>query len=591
MRVAFYGRVSTDDSQDPSLSIPRQLGKCEAVLDPIGEKIGVTFWDVESGRKALAERGNGKRDWTQEIAVPRAGGLPELLASATDGEIDAVIVESIDRLARMTADGTQIERELEERDVALFAADEPLNSSATAILTRRVKQGVAEWYVRDLMERSRAGMEESVRQGWHTGGPAPYGYMLEPHRHPNPQKAREGRHKHRLVIEPDRAPIVLMIFSWYCLRGLGLGAICEKLNRDLDRYPPPKRNRKDENDLIQTWSRSQLQAMLRNPKYTGYNVWNRHDKRKGRPLIRPRDQWIWSPEPTHEAIVPRDLFDQVEGRAHSNNNPIGGDAPKLRPYPAHSKPQGRRLYVLRGRVRCALCGRRMEGSHQKGNNWYRCQYVSKRGEAAAEISGHPKVLGIKEATILDAVREFMAERLFGPERLALLSGELLASTDGEAEAIEAQRERLEDEKSKIEDGLRRQTLRLEEHDDPEHPVVKLATARIEELSAQTQAIDLALTDLDRQQPEGPSPEQIKAMFADLPDLSDALATAEGDELIELLDAFDVTISYDKAGAALELTASVSADLFGEPETTAATGGESQGLYIAGAGFEPATFGL
>jgi len=29
----------------------------------------------------------------------------------------------------------------------------------------------------------------------------------------------------------------------------------------------------DEMALRQTWSRSQLQAMLRNPKYTGYNVW------------------------------------------------------------------------------------------------------------------------------------------------------------------------------------------------------------------------------------------------------------------------------------------------------------------------------
>jgi len=172
MRVAFYGRVSTDDAQDPSLSIPRQLGKCDEALAPTGEKVSLTFWDVESGRKTLDERGNGKRDWTAEVDVPRLGGLPEMLASTKAGEIDAVIVESIDRLSRMTVDGTRIERELEERDVALFAADEPLNSSATAILTRRVKQGVAEWYVRDLIERSRAGMEESVRQGWHTGGPA-----------------------------------------------------------------------------------------------------------------------------------------------------------------------------------------------------------------------------------------------------------------------------------------------------------------------------------------------------------------------------------------------------------------------------------
>jgi site-specific DNA recombinase len=70
MRVAFYGRVSTNDAPDPSLSIPRQLGKCDQVLDPIGEKVRVNFWDVESGRKALAERGKGTRDWSDVVDVP-----------------------------------------------------------------------------------------------------------------------------------------------------------------------------------------------------------------------------------------------------------------------------------------------------------------------------------------------------------------------------------------------------------------------------------------------------------------------------------------------------------------------------------------
>ena len=86
-------------------------------------------------------------------------------------------------------------------------------------------------------------MEESVRQGWHTGGHVPYGYRLDPHPHPNPHKAREGKRKHRLVPDAVRAPIVRMIFEDYCLNGLGLGAICEKLNRDLDRYrarPTPR---------------------------------------------------------------------------------------------------------------------------------------------------------------------------------------------------------------------------------------------------------------------------------------------------------------------------------------------------------------
>jgi DNA invertase Pin-like site-specific DNA recombinase len=116
-----------------------------------------------------------------------------------------VIVECIDRLSRKTADSTAVEKELEQLDIGLFASDEPMTTDATAILTRRVKQGVAEWYVRDLIEKSRRGMEESVRQGWHTGGRAPYGYMLEEHPHPNPNKAREGKHKHRLIIDPLRA--------------------------------------------------------------------------------------------------------------------------------------------------------------------------------------------------------------------------------------------------------------------------------------------------------------------------------------------------------------------------------------------------
>ena len=525
MRVAFYGRVSTDDAQDPSLS----------------------------------------------------------------GALDAVIVESIDRLSRMTADGTRIERELEERDVALFAADEPLNSSATAILTRRVKQGVAEWYVRDLIERSRAGMEESVRQGWHTGGRPPYGYMLEPHPHPNPQKAREGRKKHRLILDPVKAPIVAMIFADYTENGMGLSAICEKLNRDTERYPPPSPNRKDENGLPPTWSRSQLRSLLRNPKYTGYNVWGRHDKRKGRPLIRPREQWVWSATPTHEAIISREVFDAVEDRAQSNANAPKASAPRRYANRGASRPG--RLYVLRGRVRCGICGRRMEGSHQKGSNWYRCQYARKRPGLTAELTGHPRVLGIKEDVVLEAVREFMAERLFGPDRLRLLSDELAASLGDEPQSIEADRKRLQAEQKKIEEALRRQALRLEEHDNPDHPVIRLATARIEELSAQGDSVAAAMAELESQRPEGPSPEEIEAMLSAIPDLSKALAGAESEELIELLDAFDVEISYDKPSSKLELSAALSSDLIPASGAEKAPAERSRNSGIAGAGFEPATFGL
>src|SRR5689334_512111 len=132
---------------------------------------------------------------------------------------------------------------------------------------RRVKQAIAEYYVADLLEKSRKGMIESVQQGWHPGGPIPYGYLGEKHPHPNPHKAADGETKTKLVPCPVRGPIVAEIFAWYCLDGLGLGEIVDRLNSDLDRYPPPKRNKKDENGLRPCWAKATVRNILRNPKY------------------------------------------------------------------------------------------------------------------------------------------------------------------------------------------------------------------------------------------------------------------------------------------------------------------------------------
>ena len=73
----------------------------------------------------------------------------------------------------------------------------------------------------------------------------------------------------------------------------------------------------------------------------------------------------------------------------------------------------------------------MEGCNQRGNNWYRCQYVTRRGVVAADLAGHPRVLGIKEEKVLDAVNDFLAERLFGPDRLRLLRHELAGADRAE----------------------------------------------------------------------------------------------------------------------------------------------------------------
>jgi site-specific DNA recombinase len=71
--------------------------------------------------------------------------------------------------------GVHIEYVLERAGVALMAADEPASirveraSRATGVLTRRIKQGVAEWYVLEMLAKSWAGFEEHTEQGYNVG--------------------------------------------------------------------------------------------------------------------------------------------------------------------------------------------------------------------------------------------------------------------------------------------------------------------------------------------------------------------------------------------------------------------------------------
>src|SRR5215470_2457845 len=56
VRVAFVGRTSTEDQQDPRQSLMRQLDRSRSAL-PAAWLIVCHFYDVESGRLELAQRG------------------------------------------------------------------------------------------------------------------------------------------------------------------------------------------------------------------------------------------------------------------------------------------------------------------------------------------------------------------------------------------------------------------------------------------------------------------------------------------------------------------------------------------------------
>ena len=589
LRIGFLGRVSDKEKQDPSLSIPRQYRGVSDFASEHGWQIVKSCWDIESGRMALGLRGHGADGSLYGIDTPRDGGLPELLEFARTGEIDAVVVESIDRLSRSTADSTGIERDLLCFDIPIFACDEPVNLNATAILTRRVKQGIAEFYVADLLEKSRKGMEESVHQGWHSGGPIAYGYRGEHHPHPNPHKAAEGATKTRLVVCPICGPVVVQIFNWYCIDGYGLGEIVDRLNSDLDRYPPPKRNKKDMNQLRACWSKATVQAILRNPKYTGFNVWNRHDKRRGRPTLRPRQQWVWSDQPTHEALVSRELYDAVEARARGNENvaKVGG----LQQHAPSARGRGTRFYPMRGRCICDVCTHRMQGSHQKGENYMRCLWASGRGKAAEKATGHPGSLQVKERVFVDEAIDFLAERVFSPEAVTRLRSEIEKTDEPDPNDRAAKATLLRADVEEMQKAIDRQVLVFEKYDNPNHPVILAAERRIEELHKRKISLEATLATTEGETPTRPAPE-LADILKTFPDLRPALLSYSDEELAELFEAFDLEARYNHLDKTLKLSVTVFPELAEilEDERPLKAAGRRNSL-IAGAGFEPATSGL
>jgi hypothetical protein len=148
------------------------------------------------------------------------------------------------------------------------------------------------------------------------------------------------------------------------------------------------------------------------------------------------------------------------------------------------------------------------------------------------------------------------------------------------------------ELGKIDRSLRAQTLRLEEHEDPNHPVVALATQRIVELSTRKAAVADALQALKNKRPRRPHPDEIVAILDAVPDLRPAIATATEADLAELFQAFNAEVLYERDSQILKLAAMITPELMPDlANTNDRPEGGSQDNEVAGAGFEPATFGL
>jgi DNA invertase Pin-like site-specific DNA recombinase len=551
VRVAWLGRVSTADQQDPTLSIPSQLDKCRRTLSdaPFPAEIVAHFYDVESGRSELEARGQGGAYAQFDIPVRRDGGLDDLMALATlaDRPFDAVICEDIARTARTTYFGTKIEHDLERVGVPLWSAGEGVSLgkvTSDRLLLRRVNQGVAEWYVRKILEQSWERTCEHTRQGWNIGS-VPYGFDAEKVPHPVPAKRAEGLTKTRLRLgDAEQADVVRRMFAMRVTQRLAYRTIAARLNADLDRNPPPMRTEQSKGHG--RWTISTVRSILSNPKYTGHMVYNRRaSSRKSK--RNTASQWVWSPEPTHPAIVSRETWDAAQS--------VGADREKSRADAGANvaHPQTRRSYALRSYVVCAHCGHRMTGKTRYGYTYYNCRPEVRAGSTA----DHPATIYVREDRLLPVVGEFFCSRIFGADREAAVLADL-GLVDQEAEAERAARlEGLRRAVAGAEAAKRNLVRSLETADDPEGAFAASVEERITELERERRAALEQLAALEAAEPtEGRNVALLDALplaaGLDLATLPDAVRRS-------LLDAFRLRVEYDRASNHVQLVVTLDDD--------------------------------
>ncbi len=184
---------------------------------------------------------------------------------------------------------------------------------------------------RKFVARAMRGKLEASRRGRYISLP-PYGYRSV------------GPGQGSLVVYEPEAEIVRLLFS-LILQGWST----RKLVGELERrgIPTPRGGRR--------WNTGTIWGLLTKRTYSGIAYFNQYRRKKSQARMRLESDWIAVP-------VPRIVSDETFRRAQE----------ALRRNAWLCMRNQRRFYLLKGLVRCGVCGRAMVGKPRNGKRHYMC---------------------------------------------------------------------------------------------------------------------------------------------------------------------------------------------------------------------------
>ncbi|MGW6194828.1 recombinase family protein [Kribbella sp. NPDC055110] len=548
-RLAFYGRCSTEDNQDPATSKAWQLGEAERFVEPLGGEVVQEFFDIGQSRSLPWERREQANEVLQALKNPDRGWQGLVVGEATRCWFSNQFSLTWPKFDRYGVSlwipslGGRFDPENTVHDMAM---------TITGGLSKSERQHV--------QRRVRAAMAAQVLiDGRYQGGRPPYGYVVvDGGPHPHPRKAAEGQRLRVLVVDEFAAGVVRRIFDLY-LQSWGRKAIAELLNREGVPCPSAHSPGQNRHRRMDGWQHSTVAAILENPRYTGYAVYGRW--RKSEELLDPDDvaagyvvrfrrspqaKIVRSRHPAHPAIVSVETFTaaQLEKRKRRAGGRAGWSSVSRRRAPK------KRLYIFRGRITCSACVRKMEGAARRGDTvYYRCN-ARTLVPGSATAMRHPQQIYLREDIIVPRINRWIGS-LFDPvHREATITA--LLDADDSADRVLEHMHTLRGRVAAAEVVMEKLQRALNAGWDPTELREQYNAA-----VAEKRAAEAALAEEPNER--GLSREDLEAYVDQLGDVGRALNTAEPEELSELYSSLRLSLTYDHVEQKLDVEVDPLAD--------------------------------
>lgn len=323
--VAVYPRVSSEDQQERgTIEAQIEFGTKYADL----HQLNIIDWykdDGVSGTIPIEERPESSR----------------MLEDAKAKKFDTVLVYKLDRLGRSARVILNAVHAFEELGIKVKSMTEPFDTGDPAgrfLLT--ILAGVADLERSNILDRLWHGANRAARQGKWLGGIVPYGYYV------NDEGFLTVNENPIPGMEMSEADVVLLIYRLTVEQRMSTIRIADYLNAIgvPTAYVIAKRMLKRGKRKVNTagiWRPSRVRNIIVNPTYKGIHEYGKRTNKQRETIKREVP-----------ALVKADYWDEALQVLKDNQ--------------LEAMRSAKRLYLLRGLVKCGTCGLNYHGTGMSG---------------------------------------------------------------------------------------------------------------------------------------------------------------------------------------------------------------------------------